>query len=299
MRILITGGTGFIGRELSARLISQGHQLTFLVRNRQKLTMLFGDQVSSFTDIDQWTPDISFDAVINLAGEPIADRRWSDSRKKQLWESRVSLTQALVRCMVAAKQKPGVFISGSAIGIYGDQGDAELDENSHGSDSYSHRLCLAWEQSALQAEPLGVRVCLLRTGLVVGRHGGFLQRMLLPFRFCLGGRIGSGQQWMSWIHMADHLAITEMLLASPVAKGAFNLTSPNPVTNDTFTQTLARVLNRPALLPVPAWLIRVLAGEMAELFLGSQRVLPVRVMERGFHFGHESLEAAIRDAITD
>jgi hypothetical protein len=208
MQILVTGGTGFIGRALCRELHNAGHGVTVYTRNLASLAGIFDFPVDGLANLDEWSANRHFDGVINLAGEPIMDRRWSDARKQVLWDSRVSLTERLVACMAQVRTKPSVFISGSAIGIYGDQGDALLDESSIGGNGFGHELCAAWESAAVQAESLGVRVCLLRTGLVVGKQGGFLARMLLPFKLGLGGRIGDGRQWMSWIHLQDHVALT-------------------------------------------------------------------------------------------
>lgn len=300
MKILITGGTGFIGRHLCSQLLAQDHELTVLTRRPLTHDPLFGSaKVTAISDLQDWKADQAHDAIINLAGEPIMARRWSQSRKQVLWDSRVTLTQQLVECIRRANVKPSVFISGSAIGIYGDQGDLELDEDSSGENGFSQQLCREWESAASVAADLGVRVCMLRTGLVVGRQGGFLQQMLLPFRLGLGGRIGTGRQWMSWVHLDDHICMTQRLLASPAAGGAYNVTSPNPVTNAEFTRILAKELHRPAVIPVPAALLKLAVGEMSELLLGSQRVLPRKALALGFKFNYETLEPALRNALGD
>ncbi len=301
MRILITGGTGFIGQRLCVHLRQHGHQLTLLCRDIHKARQMFGGaEIATFASLDEWTPDICFDTVINLAGEPIMARRWTEQRKKALWDSRVLLTEKLVEHMTLAHQKPAVFISGSAVGIYGDQGDTILDETtSQFKDGFGHQLCAAWENAALRAEQLGTRVCLLRTGLVIGNHGGFLEKMLPPFRLGLGGRIGEGQQWMSWIHIDDHIGLTQHLLDSQEARGPFNATAPNPVTNAEFTRELGKCLHRPTLLPIPAWVLKLAAGEMAELLLGSQRAVPRKAVASGFRFSHETLESALGNVLAN
>lgn len=299
MRILVTGGTGFIGERLCQRLASQGHKLSVLTRNSSRARRRLGQlDINTFSTLDEWTPDIGFDAIINLAGEPIMAKRWTEDRKRILWESRVTLTEKLVERIANVEHKPSVLISGSAVGIYGDQGDELLDEASQTRDEFGHQLCKAWEDAAIRAEKSGTRVCLLRTGLVVGKHGGFLERMLLPFKLGLGGKIGDGRQWMSWIHIDDHIALTEHLLTSGELKGPFNATAPNPVTNAEFSRTLANCLNRPALLHIPAWLLKLMLGEMAELLLGSQRVLPKKAQVTGFKFSFETLQPALLDILT-
>jgi len=298
MRILITGGTGFIGRSLCRALLKAGHRLTVFSRNPRTVSQKCGAGVAALGSLSEWTPDRHFDAVVNLAGEPVIGSRWSEQRKRTLWDSRVTLTEHLIERIRKAEFKPAVLISGSAVGIYGDRGDAILDESSATEpDHFGQKLCQAWEYAAWSAQESGVRVCLLRTGLVIGKGGGFLQKMRLPFTLGLGARLGDGRQWMSWIHMKDHVAMTQYLLESPALDGAFNLTAPEPVTNEEFTRCLARALRRPAVLGIPAWLIRLGAGEMAELLLGSQRAVPGRFQGENFKFSYETLDLALRDTL--
>lgn len=294
MKILFTGGTGFIGKELCKRLLQRGEALTVLSRRPETVGERCGDQVAGLGSLAALTADDHFDAVINLAGEPIADARWTERRKRLLWESRVTLTEQLVDYIARAQAKPQVLISGSAVGYYGDGGDRLLDEASAYTDDFSHRLCAAWEQAALEA---GVRVCILRTGLVVGKNGGFLQRMLPPFKIGLGGRLGGGQQWMSWVHRNDLIRMIEHLLDSPGSSGAYNGTAPHPVTNREFTRTLAKALKRPALLPVPAAVLKVALGELSVLLLGGQRVVPKRFLGERFEFEFDTLEQALTDVL--
>ena len=277
MRILITGGTGFIGRPLCAALAADGHDLTVLSRSPERVSARCGAGVTAWRALAEWRDDCCFDAVINLAGEPIFDARWTAERKRRLWDSRVALTRELVARMSRARRRPAVLISGSAIGFYGDQGDAAVSERTGPAGDFLGTLCAAWEKAAQEAEARGVRVCLLRTGLVLHAGGGMLGRMLTPFRLGLGARLGDGRQWMSWIHLDDWVALTRHMLADPHASGPFNLTAPEPVTNAVFTATLARALHRPALAVAPAWLLRAALGERACLLLTSQRVLPWRV----------------------
>lgn len=293
MRILLTGGTGFIGRALCRRLLADRHELLVFSRRPERVPQLCGADVFGF---DDWSrlDGVAIDAVINLAGEGIADRRWTQSRKRQLRASRIELTRALVDWMAASSQPPQVLISASAIGWYGDQGARELDEQSPPVPDFAHELCRDWEREALRAQTCGVRVCILRSGVVLGREGGMLARVLPPFRIGLGGRLGDGRQWLSWISREDLIGIVLHVLQRPELAGIFNATAPTPVSNDDFTRTLARALHRPTLLPMPAGLLQGLFGEMAQLLLGGQRVLPKRILGAGYQFSHSTLDAALR-----
>ncbi|WP_020161563.1 TIGR01777 family oxidoreductase [Methylobacter marinus] len=297
MNVLITGGTGFIGRALAQHLTRQGHAVTVLSRNPDKVAAICGPGVAALGDLKQLKAEDAYQVIINLAGEPIFDARWTEARKKLIRDSRINLTGQLIDGIERMAVKPDVLISGSAIGYYGDQGDTVLTEQSAPNPDFSHRLCADWEQEAQKAEQLGVRVCLIRTGLVIAAGGGLLKRLLLPFRLGLGGRLGSGRQWMSWIHREDWIAIAQAMITDTSMQGAYNATAPHPVSNLEFTQTLARCLNRPALLPVPAGLLKVLLGEMSELVLGSQRVMPERLLAQGFGFQYPDLASALRQAL--
>lgn len=298
MRILLTGGTGFIGSALCRHLLHHGHGLTVLSRQSPvSVRQHCGETVAPLAELKDLSRSDRFDAVVNLAGESIAARRWTDARKEVLWNSRVTLTEELVEFIARAEHKPTVLVSGSAVGYYGRQGDTPLDDYSRCIDGFGHRLCAAWEKAALRARDHGVRVAVLRTGLVIGRGGGFLSRMLPLFRLGLGGRIGDGKQWMSWVHRDDHVAMTDHLLKHSRLEGVFNATAPHPVTNAEFTACLARLLHRPACLPVPAGALKLLLGEMAGLLLGGQRVLPARWQQENFPFRYPYLEDALREAL--
>lgn len=294
MKILITGGTGFIGRTLCPSLIAKGHELCLLtrsvVRSRQVLPK---EGLRFITDFSQIKPEESFDAVINLAGAPIA-KRWTTSYKKKLIESRVKLTERLIARLVACPQQPTVFISGSAIGYYGPgEGDEKLSESATAQAGFSHDLCLAWEQAALKTK--FERICLIRTGIVLGKQGGALQQMRLPFLCGMGGPIGKGTQWMSWIHISDMVRIIHFCLENSPLSGPINATSPHPVMNKVFAKTYAKVLHRPAIIPMPAFMIRLLFGEMGEeLLLAGQPVVPSKLIEQGFSFVYPELELALR-----
>ena len=293
MRVLVTGGTGLIGRRLCAALQRDGHGVIVLSRQPEARVRRLCGAVTVWNRLDQWPQVPNIDAVINLAGEPIVDRRWSAAQKQRLLDSRVGLTQRLVERMRRCSRPPSVLLSGSAIGWYGDQDTAVLDESAPVSSDFAARLCDDWEQAALQAVTAGTRVCLLRTGLVLDAQGGLLARLLPPARLGLGAVVGSGAQWMSWIHIEDHVRAMLHLLADAQAAGPFNLTAPEPVSQRQFTQTLAGVLRRPAPLRVPAAALRLLLGERADLVLGGQHVLPRALLDRGFRFRHAQLQPAL------
>lgn len=298
MNILITGGTGFIGSALTNNLIEQGHAVTVLSRSPDKVAKIYCSGVKALGSLAQLNAEDSYQVIINLAGAPIVDARWSETRKRLIRDSRIGLTEQLITCIDRMTVKPELLISGSAIGYYGDQGDTVLTEQSTPYEDFPQQLCADWEAAAKQAEQFGVRVCLIRTGLVIADGGGFLQRMLPPFRLGLGGRLGDGRQWMSWIHRRDWINIALTMIADSAMHGAYNATAPNPATNAEFTRILAQCLKRPALLPVPAWLLKILLGEMSQLVLGSQRVVPERLLAQGFKFQYSDLTAALAEALS-
>ncbi|MDD5579749.1 MAG: TIGR01777 family oxidoreductase [Methylobacter sp.] len=298
MKILITGGTGFIGSALVRSLSEQGNAITVLSRNPDKVGKICGPGIDALADLKLLKVEDSFQVIINLAGEPTFAARWSDARKQLIRNSRIELTEQLIGCIARMAVKPELLISGSAVGYYGSQGDTILKEQSFPRQDFSHQLCADWEAAAKQAEQFGLRVCLIRTGLVLAHGGGLLQRMLLPFRLGLGGRLGDGKQWMSWIHRQDWLNIAQAMIADTSMSGAYNATAPNPVTNSEFTRTLSQCLKRPALLPVPAWLLKILLGEMSDLALGSQRVIPERLLVKGFIFQYNDLASALNQVLS-
>ncbi len=299
MHILLTGGTGFIGRHLCQLFHAQSHPLTVLSRRPEAQARAICGEVKVIHSVEELTPAHRFDAIVNLAGEPILTWRWTEKRKQRLWDSRVTLTERLVDWIAQAEVKPKVLVSGSAVGYYGDQGEAIVDETSEPiATGFGQRLCAAWEKAAAKAQDYGVRVCLLRTAPVIGKGGGILAPMLLPFKLGLGGRLGDGRQWMSWIHLDDHVRITARLLQDATLASPFNAAAPAPVTNAEFTATLARLLHRPAWMPMPAWALKLMLGEMAEILLASQRVVPKRLTEAGFTFRFATLEVALREALT-
>ena len=297
MHIFITGGTGLIGRRLCKALLAEGHELTVFSRNPASVPVKCGAGVHALGSLTEWHPALGFDAVINLAGEPIIDKRWSAQRKRVLWDSRVTLTEELVRRIAAAEHKPSVLLSGSAVGYYGNGGDLMLDEASGTGVGFAAELCKAWEDAARVAESVGVRVCLLRTAPVLSNDGGMLGRMLPPFRLGLGARLGNGKQWMSWVHIEDYAAMVLRLLRDEQAHGPYNMAAPNPVTNAEFTATLAAVLHRPAFFVAPAALLKLAMGESASLLLEGQRVLPRKMEAAQQRFTFPTLAEALRDVI--
>ncbi len=249
------------------------------------------------TTLSEWNPDKMFDAVINLAGAPIVDARWTVGRKRVLWQSRVTLTEELVRHIASAEHKPKVLLSGSAVGYYGNRSDTALNEAANAGEDFAAQLCKAWEDAAHAAEQVGVRVCLLRTGLVLSNDGGLLGRMLLPFRLGLGTRLGDGKQWMSWVHIEDYVEILLRLLRDTQANGPYNMTAPQPTTNAEFTATLAKVLHRPALFTAPAYLLKLAMGERACLLLEGQKVLPGKLSAAGYRFQFTNLAEALSNLL--
>ncbi|MGH1438510.1 MAG: TIGR01777 family oxidoreductase [Cellvibrionaceae bacterium] len=298
MHILVTGGTGFIGQPLVELLLARGENLTLLCRNFNKAKAMFGDRVNlvgSLTNIA-----LEADAVINLAGEPIVDKRWSDQRKQVLKDSRIGVTSELIEWIKQSANKPTILISGSAIGYYGNYPeDKQVTEINKPRSCFASELCQEWEATALEAESLGVRVCLVRTGIVLAAHGGALKRMLLPFKMGLGGRIGNGEQWFSWIHLQDMLSLLLFLLDNDRIRGAVNATAAHPVTNDVFSKQLASALNRPALLPMPEFMAKLLFGEASELLLEGQKVVPKKLLDHGFKFEYAQVSTALRAICSD
>ena len=293
MNILITGGTGLIGRALCRFWLQQGHQLTVCSRTPEKVAGLCGAQVRGIGQLEQYAGEL--DAVVNLAGAPIADRPWTAKRRQLLWDSRITLTEQLVAWLATRQQQPQVLLSGSAVGWYGDGGERPLDEQQPAVTSdFASLLCDAWESAALTAEVLGIRVVRIRTGLVLAAEGGFLQRLLLPFKLGLGGRIGSGKQWMPWIHLQDQIALIDFLLHHASASGPYNACAPQPVRNTDFSKTLGRTLHRPTFMPMPGMLLKLGLGELAGLLLGGQRAVPKRLQEAGFEFRFKDLDSALQ-----
>jgi len=291
-RVLITGATGFIGPRLVEALVSAGHEVTVLARDPAKAAGL-RPPFRMVTSLDQIASDTAIDTIVNFAGEPIANGLWTRRKRRRILASRLRMTRAVVRLIDRLERRPSVLISGSAIGWYGNWQDESLTEFDGGKRCFGHRVCEAWECAARKAERSGTRVVRLRIGLVLGTDGGMLGNLLPPFEFGLGGPIGSGRQWMSWIERDDLIRLIAHIIATPQLTGAVNGTAPAPVRNAAFAQELGRALHRPALLRMPAALLHHLAGDLAdELLLGGRRVLPDKAEASGFKFRHETLRSA-------
>jgi uncharacterized protein len=291
MVVAIAGGSGFLGRLLAARLAREGHRVLVLTRKTGR------------PDSITWQPDGSpgalsarlegLDAVVNLAGENLASGRWTTARKQALLSSRVLPTRTLASAMNACAQPPRVFVSGSAVGYYGPHGDDPVTEASPPGTDFLARICVEWEEEA-RATGARTRLVIMRSGVVLSKDGGALQKMLLPFRLGLGATLGSGTQYFPWIHADDWVSMVLWLIQNDEASGAFNAAAPAPVTNRAFTRTLGRVLGRPAILAAPAFAMRLAMGEMADMVLHGQRVMPVRAQQSGFLFTHGALEPALQ-----
>ena len=301
MRVLITGATGFIGRALVPILLGEGHQLIALVRSEERARSLLGAEVETVelsSGVKALTEALErSDAVVNLAGESIMGGRWTEARRRVLVESRVQLTKQLVSAIAEARPRPKTLISGSAVGYYGDRGSEVLHESSPGSNDFLARLCQDWEAAARLAEGSGLRVMTLRTGVVLGRDGGAIAQMLPPFRFGVGGPVGSGRQYMPWIHLHDLVRMIATALTDDRYDGTVNGVAPGQATNREFASALGRALHRPAVLPVPALALKVIFGEAAGVLLGSQRVEPRRLRELRFTYRFPTLDQAVADII--
>ncbi|HTP00622.1 MAG TPA: TIGR01777 family oxidoreductase [Bryobacteraceae bacterium] len=298
MNITISGASGLIGRRLLKNLVNAGHTLHVLSRHAGT-NLPPNVKLSVWDPVKGRPPEESLrdaDAVIHLAGEPVA-QRWTQDSKRRIRESRVTGTRNLVAAMAELSRRPQVLVSASAVGYYGSRGADVLDETASPASDFLGELCADWEKEARAAESLGVRVVTIRTGIVLDARGGALQRMLPAFRMGAGGKLADGRHWMSWIHLEDLAAMYRFAAETPAARGPFNGVAPNPVTNADFTRTLAGVLHRPAIFPVPAFALKLMFGEMSQILLASQRVLPKVPEAAGFQFRFSQLQPALADAL--
>ena len=297
MNYLITGASGFIGHKLVDSLLSSGNTVNYLARRRSR-------HLDSRASFHCWNPEEPpllssvprLDVIIHLAGEPIA-QRWSAEVKQSISESRVGTTRKLVAAIAKLKHKPSVLICASAVGYYGDRGEEILTEASGPGSGFLAELCVEWECEALRAQESGLRVVPIRIATVLGRNGGALKKMLLPFRLGLGGRFGDGRQWVSWIHIDDLTSLLRFAAENPAVTNPLNGSSPEPVTNARFTAALGRSVHRPAVLPLPKSALKLILGEMADFLFTSLRVIPEAPMRAGFQFDHPELDAALRDIV--
>lgn len=300
MKIVIAGGAGFIGRAM-ARAWASKHRLMVLTRAPERTQPLLPEGARAVgwdgKDLGEWVQQLEgADALINLAGESIA-QRWTPAVKQRLWDSRVKTTELLVRAVQQVSVPPRLMLQASAIGIYEQSPDATLDESSPPASGFLAELGKAWEAAAQPVQERGVRLCVMRIGVVLGEGGGALERMLTPFKLGVGGPLGSGKQWLSWIHLDDVVGAAAFLTERGDLSGAFNFTAPNPVTMNEFAKTLGKVLLRPSLLRAPAFALRLMLGEAADLLLQGSRVLPKRLFEAGYVFKYPTLEDALRNLL--
>jgi uncharacterized protein (TIGR01777 family) len=298
MKILITGASGLIGSALQKSLKEKGYEMLLASRSEPK-----------HENEIQWSADTGFadedlprleglDAVVHLAGENIAGLRWTDEKKKAIRDSRVHGTRTMIEAFARLEKKPEVFVSASAIGFYGDRQDDEMTETSSSGDTFLSEVCREWESESRRAEDMGIRTVLLRNGIVLSKDGGALATMLTPFKLGVGGVISSGKQWMSWVSLDDMVAVINFAIENEKLRGAVNVASPNPVTNEEFTKTLGEVLYRPTILPLPEFAVNLVFGEMGDaLLIDSTKVIPKRLLDAGFKFEFSDLKAALEHAV--
>jgi uncharacterized protein len=301
MRFLITGASGFLGSRLTDALLARGDEVVGLSRDPERAR-----GANPTVSWHAWNPTAerppasaleAVDAVVNLIGEPI-DQRWTEEAKRRIRESRERATKNLVDAITAIEMRPATLVSQSAVGYYGDRGDAVVDESTGAGSSFDAEVCVAWEAAAREAEKVGVRVVVLRSGLVLDPEHGLLRQLLLPFRLGVGGPVAGGGQYMSWIHREDEVRLLLWALDNHEASETYNATAPNPVTNREFSKTFGRVLGRPAVVPVPKLALKARFGdELGEIAAGGQRVVPRRALDAGFEFAHPDLEPALRDLL--
>jgi uncharacterized protein len=300
MKVAITGATGFVGSRLVERLQAEGHQVLVLTRNAERAKQMFPQaEVVAYTPLESgnWQGAIAgCDGVVNLAGAPIAETRWTTERKQEIMDSRKIGTQKIVEAIAQANPKPGVLVNSSAIGYYGTSETATYDEDSGSGNDFLAEVCREWEAAAEQVKATGTRLVILRTGIVLGM-GGAIAKMLLPFKMFAGGPIGSGKQWFSWIHREDMVSLILQALTRNTMSGVYNATAPNPVRMTELSQTLGQVMNRPSWLPVPDFALEAMLGDAAQVVLQGQRVMPKRTTESGFKYAYETVKPALEEVV--
>ena len=298
MKVLITGASGLVGTELQKSFAENGYEMMLATRkeptDEHHIQWSIADGFADPAKLE------GLDAVVHLAGENVSGLRWTDEKKKAIRDSRVLGTRNVVDAISKLKDRPRVFVSSSAIGFYGERGDEEVTESSASGDNFLAGVCKEWESESRRAEDAGIRTVLLRTGIVLSKDGGALGTMLTPFKLGVGGVVGSGKQWMSWISMADHIAVINYVIENENIRGAVNSVSPHPATNQEFTKTLGLVLYRPTFLPLPEFAVSMVFGEMGDaLLLASTKVLPKRLQDAGFKFKYPDLKPAIEHALSE
>ncbi|MEJ7698492.1 MAG: TIGR01777 family oxidoreductase [Pyrinomonadaceae bacterium] len=299
MKILISGASGLVGTHLIPTLLAKGHEIYKLVRKTPKSSdEIQWEAEKGFSETEQAKLE-NFDAVMHLAGDNVASENWSDEKKRKIKDSRVVGTRVLVDALKRAQNPPKIFVSASATGFYGNRKDEILTEDSRQGAGFLTDVCTAWEDEIEKAEEFA-RVVFLRIGVVLAKDGGALEKMLMPFKFGVGGTIGSGKQWMSWIALDDLIKLIHFALENETLRGAVNAVAPNPVTNEEFTKMLGKALHRPTVLPIPTFAIKLMFGEMGEtLLLQGARVLPKRLLDAGFEFQFSNLEEAMKHVLKD
>lgn len=301
MKTLITGGTGLIGRQLAGSLAGDGHEVVVLSRNPSQVSGM-----PAGVRIERWDAKTAAgwgrladgaDAIVNLAGESLAEGRWTEARKQAIVASRVDAGRAVVEAVQAASKKPKVLVQSSAVGYYGPRGSEDVAEDAGPGADFTARVCVDWEDSTRAVETMGVRRPIIRTGIVLSADGGALPRMLLPFRFFAGGKLGGGEQGFPWIHMADEIGAIRFLIDTAGAKGPFNLAAPNPPTNAAFARAIGQAMGRPAAIPAPGFAMKLAFGEMSTVLLDGQRAVPKRLLDLGYTFRFGDPVAALRDIL--
>jgi uncharacterized protein (TIGR01777 family) len=301
MRIVITGGSGLIGRAVARDLGEAGYEVVLLTRDTSKVGPLPPNTRAVQWDgrtAEGWGKLLDADTgILHLAGDPIAEGRWTEEKKKRIRDSRVVTGRAVLDAIRQAKSPPKLLLQGSAVGYYGDPGDEVLTESHPPGDDFLARVCVEWEASTVEAVSFGVRRPVLRTAIVLSREGGALPKMSLPFRFMAGGPLGSGRQWFPWIHIVDEVGAIRFLIERQDADGPFNLTAPGPLTNRDFSHALGRALSRPSFAPAPGFALRFLLGEMADALLHGQRAVPRRLLDLGYVFRYPEASTALRNLL--